>query len=205
MAADGGFLSAEERRRRVIRAIVDAGGDRECAGSDQTAVADFFPGRELVPEAVLERIRTAIERQCGCPSLGPVTSRSTVGQLQRRVYRKLRRREQVRTGAGAVRTSCTEEEIERGIIAAIGAAGGQTDRPCSDLTEVIEFFPGQTSLPEVVLERIRDEIRRRCWCREFGPVQENDTVAELCNSVYTQHMLRGGPVKQPDSPDECCS
>ncbi len=103
------------------------------------------------------------------------------------------------------RSWCSADERRRGVVRAIVNEGGGQDRPFSDLTRVVEFFPDRSSLPDDVLEEIRDGIRLRCWCRRFGPVSDQLTVGQLQQRVYRQHRRQGGPVRQEGSPEECCT
>ena len=101
--------------------------------------------------------------------------------------------------------SCSVDERRRGVVSAIVSEGGGQQRPYSDLTTVVEFFPGQDSLPDLVLEAIGEGIRVRCWCDAFGPVATDVTVGQLQNRVYRQHRRQGGPKQQDGSPVECCT
>ena len=100
---------------------------------------------------------------------------------------------------------CTAEERRRGVVQAIVEEGGGQDRPYSDTTLLVEFYPGRVSLPEEVLARVREGIRRRCWCLKFREVYAELTIGQLQNAVYRQHRRQGGAVHQDGSPDQCCS
>jgi len=65
----------------------------ECGGqdrpySDVTEVAQFYPGRDSLPEETLTCIQTGITRRCRCEKFGPVRSHNIIGQLQERVRRQ---------------------------------------------------------------------------------------------------------------------
>jgi len=103
------------------------------------------------------------------------------------------------------RRYCTADERRRGVVSAIVNEGDGQDRPYSDMTRVIEFFPGRTSLPDDVLEAISEGIRCRCWCNEFGTVSAGHTVGQLQSQVYRRQRRQGGPQQQDGSPAACCT
>jgi hypothetical protein len=106
------------------------------------------------------------------------------------------------------RRRCPADKRRQGVVSAIVKAGrgfGGQRRPHSDLTQVTEFFPNRSSLPERLLEQIQEQIRCRCWCKSFRPVLATNTVGQLERRVYYQHKFKGGRVKQSCSPDECCT
>jgi hypothetical protein len=101
--------------------------------------------------------------------------------------------------------SCSADERRRGVVSAIVSDCGGQERPCSDATKVVEFYPDKETLPEEVLKCVQEAIGRRCWCQKFGPVRSDNTIGELQERVRRQHIRQGGPIKQPKSPDECCN